>query len=362
METGDGWVVRIRPRGGRLTQEQTAGIAALAQAHGSGLIDISARANLQLRGITPATHTALIDGLRRLNLTDPSPEAEARRNVTVTPFHSVADGTVRIAALLEQALIADDAPRLPGKFGFTIDTGPVPVLRDSAHDIAVERDAGGLIVRPAGCTTAARAADAAHAVQLALALARWFLHTGGAPGNRGRMAAHAARADLPAAFREIPVAPAAFRATPGPTPQGTLLALAFGQTDAATLAALAARGPLRLTPWRMVLVEGLRAPAAIPGLIDSPADPLLNAIACTGAPGCPQALRPTRPLARALAPRTTQTLHVSGCAKGCAHPAAAPLTLTATETGWRIIRNGTAADQGAACADHDLEHALAPYL
>lgn len=362
MESGDGWVVRIRPRGGRLSQDQAAGIAALALAQGNGLIDISARANVQLRGVTPATHTLLINGLRALNLIDASAEAESRRNVTVAPFHEPGDGTADLATLLEQALTADDAPRLPGKFGFTIDTGPTPVLRDTAHDIAIERDAQSLLVRPAGATTAARAADPAHAVALALTLARWFLETGGTTGNRGRMAAHTARTPLPEPFRAAPVAAVSFHPAPGPTPQGRLLALAFGQTDAPTLAALAAKGPIRLTPWRMVLVEGLQEPASIPGLIDTPSDPLLNVIACTGAPGCPQGIRPTRPLARALAPRTTQTLHISGCAKGCAHPGPAPLTLTATPDGWRLIRNGTAAAEGPTCPEPDLERTLAAYL
>jgi precorrin-3B synthase len=362
MESGDGWVVRIRPRGGRLSQEQAAGIAALAQAHGNGLIDISARANVQLRGVTPATHAPLIDGLRALGLIDAAPDAESRRNVTVTPFHAAGDGTTEIAALLEQALTADSAPHLPGKFGFTVDTGPTPVLRDAAHDIALERDAQALLVRPAGAPTAARATDPEQAIALALSLARWFLESGGTTGDRGRMAAHVARTPLPDPFRAATVTPATFRAEPGPTPQGRLLALAFGQTDAATLAALATKGPLRLTPWRMLLVEGLHDPARIPGLIENAADPLLHVIACTGAPGCPQAISPTRPLARALAHRATQTLHVAGCAKGCAHPGPAPLTLTATPDGWRIITNGTAADAGPTCPEPDLERSLAAYL
>lgn len=362
MESGDGWVVRIRPRGGRLTQEQATGIAALARAQGNGVIDLSARANVQLRGITPETHRPLIGGLRALGLTDPSPEVESRRNLMVTPFHAPGDGTADLAALLESALAAGDAPALPGKFGFCVDTGAAPVLRDAAHDVAIERDARGLLVRPAGAATAARAAGAADAVMRAIDLARWFLQTGGAAGNRGRMAAHLARVPLPDAFRDSPVAPANFRARPGPTPQGRLVALAFGQTDAAAFAALGALGPLRLTPWRMVLVEGLHGPARLPGLIERPADPLLNVIACTGAPGCPQALRPTRTLARALAPRVTKTLHVSGCAKGCAHPGPAPLTLTATPDGWRIIANGTAAAEGPAVPEDQLEPALAAYL
>jgi precorrin-3B synthase len=35
-------------------------------------------------------------------------------------------------------------------------------------------------------------------------------------------------------------------------------------------------------------------------------------------------------------------LHVSGCAKGCAHPTAAPLTIVGTEQGCGIIADDTA--------------------
>jgi precorrin-3B synthase len=37
-----------------------------------------------------------------------------------------------------------------------------------------------------------------------------------------------------------------------------------------------------------------------------------------------------------------RSLHVSGCAKGCAHPTPAPLTIVGTEHGCGIIANGTA--------------------
>jgi precorrin-3B synthase len=40
-------------------------------------------------------------------------------------------------------------------------------------------------------------------------------------------------------------------------------------------------------------------------------------------------------------------LHVSGCAKGCAHPGRADLTLCATQQGFDIIRNGRASDPAA---------------
>jgi precorrin-3B synthase len=35
-------------------------------------------------------------------------------------------------------------------------------------------------------------------------------------------------------------------------------------------------------------------------------------------------------------------LHVSGCVKGCAHPAPAPLTIVGTELGCGIVHDGTA--------------------
>ena len=54
-----------------------------------------------------------------------------------------------------------------------------------------------------------------------------------------------------------------------------------------------------------------------------------------------------RRLAAALAPhlaglRDGIAVHVSGCAKGCAHPAPAALTVVGTAHGCGIIRNGTA--------------------
>jgi len=346
MMSGDGLVVRIRAHGGRLTSAQLAGIAALARRFGNGQIDLSARANLQLRGVAEAGHPALIDGLRGLGLIDDSLAAEARRNILVTPFWKAGDGTAELAAALEEALA--DAPPLPGKFGYAIDTGPAPVLGAASADIRLERDAaGGFVLRADGAAegTPVGAADAPARV---VALARWFVETGGVQGGRGRMAAHLGRgAALPDGFAPT-VAPALAAPAPAPghCPAGFLTALAFGQTDAATLAAIAALVPaVRLTPWRMLLLEGLGEAPAIAGLIADPADPVLRVTACTGAPGCPQARAATRPLARALAVRVPQGahLHVSGCAKGCAHPGPCALTLTATGAGFALVRGGTAA-------------------
>lgn len=355
MMSGDGLVVRVRPRGGRLTQDQLRGIAALSARFGNGLIDLSTRANLQMRGVAETGHGPLIDGLRALGLIDPSTEVEARRNLVVTPFWQPGDGTVELAARLAEALAADDAPATPGKFGYAVDCGPLPVLRDTSADIRIERDAAGdLLVRADGAASGARVTPATVAA-VALDLASWFLASGGAPEGRGRMAAHLARgARLPDRFAQAAAAPApACPQQPGPRPQGFLVGFEFGQLSAETVAALAEDGPVRLTPWRMILIEGATLAPRLPGLVTTPDDPRLRIIACTGAPGCPQALAETRSLARSLAGRIQpgQVLHVSGCGKGCAHRGPANLTLVARGGGrFDLIRDGTAADPPAATA------------
>jgi precorrin-3B synthase len=96
----------------------------------------------------------------------------------------------------------------------------------------------------------------------------------------------------------------------------------------------------------MLLIAGATETPVLPGLISDPSDPILRITACTGAPACPQGVGDTRTLARQLAPLLPKgrALHLSGCAKGCAHPAPADLTLTATGQAYDLILNGTASD------------------
>jgi precorrin-3B synthase len=384
MLSGDGLVVRIRPPMGRLTPTQAQAIAKAAETHGNGIIDLSARANLQLRGVTEASHPHLIDDLRTQGLIDPDIETESLRNLIVTPFRTSppapslchergrevpsptvsrdasgrsrpsrpwgragggglpTETTEALATTLTAALA--HMPKLPSKFGFALDTGRRPVLTEASADIRVERGADGrLILRPDGYPLGQPVSDLGLDT---ITMAQWFVTNGGVTDGRGRMAALIARGTIPPGCTLAPADPLPIPA-PGLSSDGALVALAFGQMRAETLQALAALGhEIRPTPWRMLLLVGATTLPAIPGLTTDPTDPLLRVTACTGAPGCPQAQGDTRTLARTLAPRLTegQRLHVSGCAKGCAHPAPADMTLTATATGYDVIRNGSASD------------------
>ncbi len=353
MESGDGWLVRIRPPCGMLTSAQAKGIAKASVAHGNGILDLSQRANLQLRGVRPEAHHALIGDLRALGLIDPDIGTEQARNITMTPFWVAGDDTHTLATHLTTLL--RNAPAFPGKFGFALDTGPHPVLTDTPADIRVERDAtGGLILRPDGHPFG-QPVTINSAPKAALTLLNWFLETGGMTDGRGRMAAHVGRHDLPNGFDIPPAAPLP-HPRPGASPQGMLVALAFGQMHAGTLLRLADLGnDLRLTPWRMILIAGALVAPDLPDLITRADDPLLRVTACTGAPGCAQALGRTREIAGSLAPLVRHHLHVSGCTKGCAHPRPADVTLVARSMGYDLIRNGTASD-----APHQTD--LPPHL
>lgn len=341
MQSGDGLVVRIRPFGGWLSQEQASGIATLSTEFGNGILDLSSRANVQLRGVAVADHSALIDGLRHLNLIDTSVEIEQRRNIVVTPFWREGDATQHFMTALTQALIASTAPPLPHKFGFAIDTGPAPVLQDAPADIRLERSANGALLLVAEGWKKAKPINPKEGIEEAVALANWFMDR---RTDETRMAKLLSYVPPPEGFTEDRQTQTD-RPAPGLTGQGMLCGFAFGQLHASLLGQIAEIAPLRLTPWRMLLIESQSLPA-LDGLITAPDDPLLKITACTGAPACAQALGDTRRLAHALARRrkTSHRLHVSGCAKGCAHPKPAATTITATRAGYDLIHNGRASD------------------
>ncbi|WOH64145.1 precorrin-3B synthase [Bradyrhizobium sp. BWA-3-5] len=345
MRSGDGLVVRIRPHRGRLDGKQAAGIGALAKRYGNGLIDLTSRGNLQIRGVSDEGHRPLIEELSQLRLIDPDPEWEARRNILVTPFWTAGDDTCSLATELEQGL-AKGPPGLPTKFGFAVDCGMERVLATASADIRVERSlAGELIVRADGAEHG-HPVTRRDAIKVSLALAEWFVTSGGARGWRGRMAAYIrAGAKLPDTLRGH-VGPARMIAEPCPRlyPQGAMVGAAFGQVTHAALSDLAGcSSGLRMTPWRMILAEDLREMPGCEGLITQVDHPMLRVVACSGAPACREAHADIRTFAAALAPHIApdSRLHVSGCAKGCAHSGPASITLVATRDGFDLVRGGS---------------------
>lgn len=341
MASGDGLVVRVRAPNGRLTHRKASGIAALARECGNGLLDVTNRANLQIRGVTPETHPRLLDGLRALDLLDDTPEAEARRNVMLSPLAGFHSAEWVVAEEIARAMSRPDAPRVPGKFGFAVDTGAGSLV-GADYDIYLIAD-GGWQIFAAGYPFYAQppgvVSDPREAARCAVELARWFVDSGGVRDGRGRMRAHVQSGVAPPPILchrrdAITYSVPAYQVGPRPG-VGFFYGLPFGQITAAQLDALAQLGTLRLTHERMMMVERLDDGPPIAGLITDRDDPLLRIVACTGAPACVQAHGDMRALGRELAGVLPPglTLHLSGCDKRCASRVRHDFTIVAGPDG-----------------------------
>jgi precorrin-3B synthase len=383
MQSGDGLIVRVRPHGGRLPVASLGALADAASRFGNGQIDLTRRANLQIRGVTEQALEPLWDALQSRRLLDDSAAAEAIRNIAVNPLAGIDPDEIidvsPIAQAIEAQLAASaDLQALPGKFALVIDGGGVLPLTELAADIRLEaRREGANIFVAIGLATAngvawLGAAAPSDAADVALQVARAILAQGGA--NR----AHAlpskivdtirAELDLP----EVP--PKVVESSHRAQPRRGLLALsdvhyavglgtAFGRVEGGMLAslaeALACLGvtDIRLSPWRTIYAavrsrsdgEVLIAAARALGLIVDDTDPLVRIDACSGAGCCNATGLPTRDHARLLAAVAARagfagTVHVSGCPKGCARSAPADLVLIGTGESYRVVRNGTVRD------------------
>lgn len=119
------------------------------------------------------------------------------------------------------------------------------------------------------------------------------------------------------------------------------------------LATDAGAADLRLSPWRAVYF-GAREDAGVfvleeardAGLIVEENDPVLQVEACPGAPDCKSSSVDARGDARRLATIAAVhgyqgSIHVSGCAKGCARSLPSDLVLAGKAGAYRLIRKAT---------------------
>src|SRR3954452_4315541 len=122
METGDGWLLRIRLPGGAVTPAQLDVVADAAERWGRGIVEITARGNLQVRGVAAgaveAAAGALVDG----GLALPDPGLDARRAVVAPPLtgHDPAEAAAADSLVADVVGALLDLPAtspVPPKFG-----------------------------------------------------------------------------------------------------------------------------------------------------------------------------------------------------------------------------------------------------
>ncbi len=359
MRSGDGLIVRVRPRAGQLSAAQVLGLCAAAAEYGSGMLDLTSRANLQIRGVQDAGLAPLQSALWELGLLDATDKLEERRNILAAPLRGPGDQVTEFSAGLEARLA--ELPDLPGKFGFAIDCAQTRQLSTDSADIRLERSPNGLIVRADGANLG-RAVTPETAIEVMLDLAHWFAQTRGQAADAPRRM-RAVADQLPQSWCQTAPGPVAARLNPGPLKTGLVLGAPFGSIPAPAFADLmraSAAHVLITTPWRLfVLSHPLQPTNSLPvqGFVTAPDDPLLNTDACPGAPFCKAATVETRALAAQLAtdrapdptgPKTAAPrLHVSGCAKGCAYPRPAARTLVGREGRFDLVIEGSSWEEPA---------------
>jgi precorrin-3B synthase len=352
----DGPLARVRLPGGGLTGARLGVLAELARRWGDGFVELTSRANVQLRALKDADPTDLAARLSAAGLL-PSPTHETVRNIAAPALSGPRSRT--LVGRLDAALCGDPAlAALPGRFLFAI--GAVALSADVA---AVPHEGGfavlfagadhGLRVPPGAVVAALIAAAHAFLAERAGGTA-WRLHE--LPGGPARVAARTAAAlgvalgpALTAA--PVPVVPlvGALAQEDGLVAAGAMVPL--GRLDGVQMKVLTRAERLVLTPERGVLVADLRPAEALGWLGELAAAGLpveadsrwAGVTACAGRPGCAKALADVRADAGAATTGFVDGLpvHWIGCARGCGSPAVAHVRVEATGSGYLVDGTST---------------------
>jgi precorrin-3B synthase len=366
MVSADGLVARIRIPDGRLSLDQWEGVARAAAAHGSGIIELTSRANIQLRGVVEAAVPALTHDLVAVGVTDADGDADGRRNVVGAPATGL-DPTevVDVSALvteIEHRLVTASAAIHP-KAGVLVDAGGVVSVRGRRADVvlgAVRRldtDEVAVEVLVGSVLPIDTAPDRPVAVVRLDDAAQWAVEAMTSSGG-GRVT-ESDLASMPGI--EWIAGGLLDRSTPDTRPplgvraqgNGRWVAGAaplLGRLDPDLARAIAATArhhgaaELRLTPWRGFLVGDLVTDHLLGelgrlGLVIDGGDPASGVIACAGRAGCASGTTDTIAdglaavtfLRRRATDEPAPTIHLSGCAKRCASQGAHDLTLVGND-------------------------------
>jgi len=375
----DSFMLRLRIPNGILDGYKLRAVAAIAEEFAGGYADVTTRANLQLREITPRSAHAVLERLADAGLTSRGSGADNIRNITGSPTAGIDRDelydTRPLGMQLYHAILNHrELYGLPRKFNVAFDGGGIASLEDT-NDIGFRAVRVGeqvlFRVAVAGITghgdfagDLGVAIGPERCVPVALAIVRVFIDEGDRTDRKkarlkyvldrlGRerfLAAVEARLPAPLARRPLaecePRAAARRGAHMGfhQQKQADLwycgVALPAGRITAAQMRGLAdlagefGSGTLRLTVWQNLIISDVaernrdrlqRGLAAI-GLTAQASEVRAGTVACTGNTGCKFAASDTKRHARAIVEHvdaalrldTPINIHLTGCPNSCA--------------------------------------------
>jgi sulfite reductase beta subunit-like hemoprotein len=377
-EAADGWLARVRLPGGRISSSGLAAVADVA-ALGNGLVELTSRASLQVRGLPAGGGLRAAEGLEAGGLL-PSIAHDRVRNVLASPVggrHPRAlCPTDEIVAELDRGLCAD--PRmasLPGRFLFAVDDGSG--LADHGRaDVALVAQRAACLRLWLGGTPTSLAAAPCDAPRLALRAAGAFLDVlaevdepawriADVEGGPARLARRLGGEELPTgAFAASGRGLAALDIGSFDQIDGRFGLTVFpplGRLDLHGVRGLAALVcEVRLSTARTLSIldvpaadiDLLTAELSALGLVTSGGSGWHGLSACAGLGACASARVDVRAAAseraRVRAPGAPAE-HWSACERGCGRPPGVPLSVVATGDGVEV-GEGLADDVPAALA------------
>ena len=253
----DGALVRLRVPGGRLHRQPLGDLLAVAEQYGDGRVHLTARANLQLRGLpgSDCLPADVVDAITATGLL-PHPTHELVRNIMVSPLTGLLGGRTDlqpVAAALDAGLCAHPSlARLPGRFLFVLDDGRGDLV-DRPLDLGCVAVSSDEVQLRLGSEHWGRVVPLSEAAPRLVGLARAFLSV---RGSSPEAAWHVD--ELPVTPDGQPRDPRTLVSSP-PPPYGELVpgvvhvAVPDGVLDRVSLDALPG-DDLVVTPWRSLVV------------------------------------------------------------------------------------------------------------
>ncbi len=384
MPTGDGLLARINTVNGCISPCHLALIAETAGRHGNGVMEVTRRGSLQIRGLTE-------ESAQRFSQEILSSGIDVRSGVPVEtgplagvdPFELM-DSRSTTDQIIDRIEEEDFRRLLAPKFSIVVDGGGQLSMGGVLADVrltATETEAGAqwkvsvggtmanarpVAITPNNCT-----------IQLAVELLRAIAELGRSARGKDLSAERISQACRTVGVEEfgsterqwaivsrqspdhqagkLPVG--FFRLRQNHVAVGT--ALPFGQATtkqigrfAQTIQRMGVR-EIRLAFGHALLaicaddftVSDIVKAAGETGFITDPNDPRLRIVACAGAPACTSATIHAKEIAAEIAGSATLPesglVHVSGCEKGCSKPPSAAFSIIGTSEGARIVDGNT---------------------
>lgn len=133
----EGYMMRLRAPGCKLTSEQFRVLAHCAETYAGNYAHVTTRGSLQLREIRPRSVIEMIETMQTANLTSQGTGADSARNLTVTPsagfdVDELTDMTPQALRLSSRILRTRELQGIPRKFNISFDNaGRLSCLSDT---------------------------------------------------------------------------------------------------------------------------------------------------------------------------------------------------------------------------------------